>query len=218
MSYRAVSFIDASSLFFFVPENPCDELISISYSSHDVGAYREARTLKGIRALVAIPLFFFFVSSMAYLSSFSYKKSSFLDKLHDYLTSVLFFAHDTEIVRLYFVADVLSAFFSFTSIEFPSFLIDVTITLRYSSYSPFVSMFSLLFNKSFTITLCLFTLIMLIHSISMSLIATITGRVTFFKKFHELSRINASRRVRDDAHGEKIDAIASARMYAINIR
>lgn len=52
----------------------------------------------------------------------------------------------------------------------------------------------------------------------MSLIATITGRVTFFEKFHELSRINASRRVRGDAHGEKIDAIASARVYAINIR
>lgn len=120
MSYRAASFIDASSLFFFVPENPCDELISILYSSHDVGAYRDARTLKGIRALVAIPLFFFFVSSMAYLSSFRYKKS-FLDKLRDYLTSVLFFTHDTEIVRLYFVTDVLSAFF-FLSLRSSSLL------------------------------------------------------------------------------------------------
>lgn len=150
---------------------------------------------------------------MAYLSSFSYKKSSFLDKLRDYLTSVLFFAHDTEIVRPYFVADVLSVFFflSFTSIEFPSFLIDVTVTLRYSSYSPFVSMLSLLFNKSFTVTLCLFMLIMLIRSISMSLIATITGRVTFFKKFHELSRINTSRRVRGDARTERKSTRSRAR-------
>lgn len=76
---------------------------------------------------------------MAYLSPFSYKKS-FLDKLRDYLTSVLFFAHDTEIVRLYFVADVLSAFFFFFHFDRVPFF-----SYRYDRYTSVFLLFSFSF-------------------------------------------------------------------------